>query len=326
MITCKPFSKSEYIYSVSSLVKGKGLPKRDIIPETICDLHALKIPTIPPQISDQIEWIPLLSKIVLEARSKGIIDDLIVHGSYGDGTFNNFSDLDISIVLSNKMLLKQNGNHLCNFLSNKINPFLFFVDPLQHHGVFFLWKDIMKNYNELILPISAYKNSWSFSGLEFPIRKGILLNLKDQKKAYISTLNKLLQPNRYFFKYGMSPYAIKRLISNFLLLPAFYFQSQNKLISKDAAIKEMIKTGCKEIEIAFDSATTIRSEWPPSPIWLSRLRSLITVKKIPNGIVDYLFTGLYRNFELERKFKQYFLPQLHRASNALISKIQNENR
>jgi len=76
---------------------------------------------------------------------------LIVQGSYADATFISYSDIDLVIigVLSNEV----------RDIKREVDSFLLNLDPLQHHGAFFIHKNSFLNYWQMDLPIETLKKS-----------------------------------------------------------------------------------------------------------------------------------------------------------------------
>jgi hypothetical protein len=318
------YSKIEYSKTILSLIKGKGLPFVKKNKLFVFEEDKIVSKKINNQVYDLLPWVSELKEIVLNGRERGLIEDVIIHGSYGDFTFTNFSDLEITLVLSRFLYLKKE-KELSIWLKKVINPFILKVDPIQHHGPFFLWPDFLENYNELILPVCAYDKSWSIDGINLTVKKNIDLDFKVQKEALLKTLNALLNCDKYFFKYGMSPYSIKRLISNFLLLPAFFYQSHGEIIGKPESIERIMHCNDLNIRGAIDMASALRADWSMSPQWLSDLRCIIKPKMIPNGQLDMLITTIYRDSQMESKFRNEFLTLLPSACNGFLLKINNEN-
>ena len=193
-------------------------------------------------------------------------------------------------------------------------------DPLQHHGAFFLWPELLGNYNENILPLSTYKDCWSINGFETNFIIDEFFDDNRSRLNFTRTILSLLNPENNFFRYGMNPYSIKRLLSNFMLIPAYFFQSQGIVINKKQSISEIFDIAPQSIRDAIILATDIRNEWPSSPFWLGKMRSRFIRGRgnIPGGRADMVLTMIYRKKRIEQRFKKDFLPLLKPACSSYL--------
>jgi|TARA_B100001971_G_scaffold25016_1_gene19484 predicted nucleotidyltransferase len=273
-----------------------------------------------------IEWVKKLDEIIRDIKIQNIVKDIIIHGSYGDGTYTNFSDIELTVVLNDRFENDEIARkRLLKWIRQFINPFIIKLDPLQHHGVFLLWPNLMENYNECILPILAYDNSWSINGSVLKFSRSVEIDKNTQKNRMLMTINKLLMPDADFFQFGIHMYSIKRLISNYLMLIPLYYQSQGIAISKKQAISEIIQNGPSSVINAINIASELRRIWPKTPAIYGNIRQKIIKNNIPNGMIDEFIISFYRNKFIENKFKSMFLPILPKACSEFISMIENEN-
>jgi len=95
-----------------------------------------------------------------------------VHGSYATGNYVDSSDLDLSIILENQ-ILPDNLIKLRDRIKD-IDLLLRSVDPLCHHGPYFLTEKMLKNYLESYLPLDVWRHSKCLIGpneIEFNVVK-----------------------------------------------------------------------------------------------------------------------------------------------------------
>jgi len=294
------------------------------IPVRSCRSNSPRTRTIkfsPPseQQIQNVYWYDELKTIIKDACAQGVLTDAIVHGSYGDFSQTFFSDLEITLLLPSRTLnYKNEASALAKWISQRLNPFLIKVDPLQHHAAFYLWSDLVEHYNENILPLDAYSAAWSMnaSTLNFKVEIGIDQYLSAQK--FTQTNHRLLESKKYFFRYGINPYSIKRFLSNFTLLPAFYFQAKGEEVSKKKAIYKMLKIGNSDIHAAIEAATYMRKTWPQTPLWLGSVRRQIVTSSIPSGHIDLALSSLYRNKKVETYFRNDVLPVVMQACSSYL--------
>jgi hypothetical protein len=76
---------------------------------------------------------------------------LVIQGSYADQTFISYSDIDLVIIgyLTQEVIV----------IKKELEELILTIDPLQHHGVFFINMNSFKNYWQMDLPINTLKKS-----------------------------------------------------------------------------------------------------------------------------------------------------------------------
>ncbi|MPX90678.1 hypothetical protein [Salinivibrio sp. VYel1] len=266
-----------------------------------------------------IWWYSELVKVFNYAQEKDLIKDIIIHGSYGDFSTTNFSDLEATIVVNEKVFFDSSKKiAFSNWLEKKFNKLIIRVDPIQHHGAFFLWDSLCKQYSEIILPLSSYNACWSLTGESVDVFSydDIESIAKESRERLEKTLENLSNPWRNFFRFGFNNYAIKRYVSNLLLVPAFYYQSQGRVLNKKDAINQFEKDfPCTYYRSIYD-ASVIRDSWSKPPRLLGFLRASIISKKIPSGRFDLLLLATLSG--RNSHFKENILPRMILDSENLL--------
>ena len=202
-----------------------------------------------------------LRLVLSKAKDDNLVSNLIVHGSYGDQTSNNYSDIDMTLILDDEIFTSSKKlTKLQKWLRNDLLPVVISVDPLQHHGPFFLWPNLIENYTEDILPIDVYQNAWAIEPLT------VLFNSKSSNKtgnkAYSALKN--LQDDSKFFHRGYTMYNIKRYLSNLMLVPALYWSDLGQPMFKGDSFEPFYKkfgSAAAPIKVASE----IRQKWPTTP-------------------------------------------------------------
>jgi hypothetical protein len=226
----------------------------------------------------------------LNTHIKNELVGAYVHGSLGTYEEISYSDFDGFVILKNDVLnhpekLKKVAKVL--IASEKI---MFEMDPLQHHGWFLLTETDLNNYPEYYLPHGLFQYSKCLFG-----EANITVRLKKSgyREECYKSFNQLsdgiltkLNSKIFLTNY----YNFKNLLSEFMLLPAIYFQVKtgNGIFKKFSF--EKLKNELEEKYAVMDEISSIRSDWGyKAPFIYKLLRS----RKIPliNNIASKYFSG-----------------------------------
>jgi len=154
-------------------------------------------------------------------NSKGLIENIIVHGSAGDCSSIPFSDLDATIVISDKITQShQSLLRLQHYMRKEVLPFLYAYDSSQHHGFFFLWPALCKQYDEAILPPCVYDQAWAIN----PVSLSIQTKHNSSKGRTIALIKQAL--NSLENSSSWTKYTYKNLLSHLLILPSVHATEQ----------------------------------------------------------------------------------------------------
>ncbi|WP_421911083.1 hypothetical protein [Marinobacter sp.] len=251
-------------------------------------------------------WYKNLLKIFYIAEKEGLVRDIVVHGSYGDFSMTSFSDLEITIFIDESVFQDFYRKELFSFWVKKhLNKFIVRVDPIQHHGAFYIWPDLLSEYSELILPCCAYNSCWSLRGkkLEFFVNDDINFFKKESSFRLRATLEILSDPELNFFRLGFNDYSVKRYLSNLMLIPAFYYQSKGDLISKREAILRFIKEFPSGFTESLLTAGRIRERWSSQYGALGVARPLFVSERIPQGRLDLMILSVFSKNKNNKLFQ-----------------------
>lgn len=313
----KPEISSNHDFRITSLPQEKT--KKCITPAVMTGKKARQ---------EEIWWFSELVRIFFIAKESEIVQDLIVHGSYGDFSTTEFSDLEITVLIHESVLLDvKKKERLSRWVKNHLNKLIVKIDPTQHHGAFYVWPSLLEEYSELILPCCAYDSCWSLEGsrIDFFVINDVEALKKESRLRLRTTLKKLSNPEVNFFNYGYSYYSIKRYISNLLLVPAFYYQSQGLLINKKEGICRFVNECPGALSDSMINATELRNHWPKQSKALKYTRSLVVSERIPQGRLDMYLLSAFRNSSLEQGFKKKVLANSKKGSTDFLEFLSEGN-
>jgi len=187
----------------------------------------------------------------------------ILHGSLATGEEIPYSDFDGVLILRNEVV--QDRHRLAKFAARVIESrkIMMEMDPLQHHGWFILLERDLESYPENYLPHEIFKQACSlFPGdpcnLQLALQPGA-----DYTRSFLR-LSKSLGHKTKSDQGPQSVYALKNLLSEFMLLPAMYLQAKlNKGISKKLSFDLARADFPGETWSIMDEISSIRSSWKP---------------------------------------------------------------
>ena len=253
---------SSYYSRVYDYFCGARIKEDDLLnPQiSIDDGRQKKTVHLPRHTPEKIEYAKLARKIdqlLDKGQRHHLIENIIVHGSYGDYSANNYSDIDLTIMFNdnifyNKTLLLQARK----FVLRDVIPFSLQIDPFQHHGPFILWPGLLKHYEESILPTAVYQHAWAAVKTEYTFC--VSHAVSDDYKLNL-TCEKVFSLGKMSVKTN-DLYLTKRFLSNLMLIPAFFQLAQGKPCHKAPAFKHF-QAAMGSFE-ALSYASAIRSNWP----------------------------------------------------------------
>lgn len=176
---------------------------------------------------------------------------LIIQGSYADHTATGYSDVDLVII-----------GGLCAevvVIKKEIEDFLISIDPLQHHGVFFIDKKDFDHYWQMQLPLATLKKSLSFS--DEPLELDVKFTFKETLSANRWIYNFMSTHKVSPLKNDTEVFFAKNFLSQFMLIPVLYLATKGEYIYKKDSF-EMIKSRySKAAWRCMEMATQIREVW-----------------------------------------------------------------
>jgi hypothetical protein len=151
-------------------------------------------------------------------------------------------------------------SHQVRDIKKEIDSFLLNLDPLQHHGAFFIHKDSFLNYWQMDLPIETLKKSFLLSK-ESSLDISIPFYLKEKFSAYfwlytfISGYPKMpldLNSGAFFSKY---------FCSQLMLVPALLLAYKGDYVYKKESFPLAKKLYTDHAWQCMEIASLIREQW-----------------------------------------------------------------
>jgi predicted nucleotidyltransferase len=231
-----------------------------------------------------------------------------VHGSVATSEEVPYSDFDGFIILKNEVLSDPEKLKEVAVVLLRSEKIMFEMDPLQHHGWFILTENDLKNYPEYYFPHELFRYSKCLFG-----ENKITIHLKKSgfKKEHLESFNRMAQgilkkldSKNFLTNY----YSFKNLLSECMLLPAFYIQAKtgNGIFKKFSF--EKIKNELKEKYPVMDEISFLRSAWnykPPAMYSFLRNKNNLLFNKLS---VKH-FSGKLPA-ELKNKFDESFINRM----------------
>ncbi len=221
----------------------------------------------------------------------------LIHGSWADGSQNEFSDIDDLIIIDDTNLTYSELKRIIKTL-NKIDMLYCRLDPLQHHGHWITSVSELKDYNNAFIPLFILKDALLVIGnpkILFRINKKI--TEERLKSNILISANYLILYSKKLLAGNSNLYLLKKLVSTYTLMPALLFQFKGLSYDKKLAIEKADEIYSETGMYLLKWSESCRTNW----------KAIIKTKKywIYSKIV-YLFFNPY----IWRKFAFYFSPKI----------------
>lgn len=200
---------------------------------------------------------------VIADRHRNLIENIIVHGSYGDFTEIAYSDLDLIVILYRGVLDERKQRYeLQRVAKKKIMPLIYNIDPLQHHGFFVMWDELRLMYLDDLLPLCVFDKSWGLKNEAYEFR----VCQDETPGRSLALLDNIIHEN-HRLKHSCNFFHLKRYISHILILPSVWMTSQGYSVRKPDSFQPFMNE-FPEMEAVIIKASVIRDKWPTAPLWL----------------------------------------------------------
>jgi len=278
----------------------------------------------------QYKTIHFLQKQINKKLHK-FIDCFLIHGSFATKDFlENWSDLDVVIILNNKIFQNVNNLKYVKMKIQKLSLLCQKIDPLAHHLFSFLTKFDLNYYPSYLFPSTLYDYSLLLNG-----QTKININLRSDKYDKIQIMNNFVNYFRNKVlnqQYSKNHACWKNDVAHLMLWPSFMLQSKNIYISKKYSFKRA-KKEFPQIDFGIiDQATQIMKDWSRSNI----------LKYYPDSL--FVFLPFKFNQVIINRYKRYLnnkSPQqtskeietftknallfLEKTFNSILKDLKNEN-
>lgn len=196
--------------------------------------------------------------------------NLILHGSRADGTANAFSDYDDLVILKKSfftdfLIFKQTVRDLRQLALTFAR-----LDPLSHHGHWFVSEKGLECYNTSVLPLEALKNSASLTGkisLDFKVSQ----KNANLKEVYLENCRSMISLVKLGSETNLiNLYQLKTLVSDILILAPLRLQLMGRKTNKRQALTKYKNKLPTDLQKLITWASSIRSNWSayqPNRLW-----------------------------------------------------------
>jgi hypothetical protein len=262
----------------SKWVNGAGLPTiraaYDAAPRRAPLMHASPAPGPP------LSGIPLgpppagmgpLPRLKRERLAP--VRHVILHGSQATGDACAFSDVDIAVVLDDSRPFTLGEHRGAVRELKRVLRAIYRYDCLMHHGLMFVVQSDLQRYDQSFLPLETFRRACALHG---PAMLSVRTVEPDGQKAKerLRRAVAVMREQAEAEFWQRNDFALKRFISNVLLIPALVAAARGRYVYKKDSFEV-----AREWFTALDWTGIARAEefralWarPPAPL-LSRLAS-----------------------------------------------------
>lgn len=213
-----------------------------------------------PRFARDIEAIRKLREYLQPLRP--FLINVYIHGSYGSEDENAYSDLDALVIVDMESL--QSDRSFAFLIRRLFSAQRLFrrIDPLQHHGWFVLTEWDTADWPQTYFPIELFADAKClFSGKG----EALALHVQTQSQDYQTPFRNLaeeIQRKLRARNFLSNIYALKGLLSQFMLLPTLFMQAtQHKGINKKYSFQLAKKDFSRKEWSVMDAISGIRENW-----------------------------------------------------------------
>ncbi len=176
---------------------------------------------------------------------------LIVQGSYADETNISYSDLDLVIIGHLKKEVKE--------IKKEIERFLLEIDPIQHHGVFFINKNSLSDYWLMDLPIQTLEKARYFSETDLKL---VIKSYFIEKYSSCYWLRNFINYYKTFpLQLDYEVFLAKYFISQLLLVPTLVLAYKGEYVYKKDSFTKAQKYYSDEAWKCIKMTEKLRKKW-----------------------------------------------------------------
>ena len=210
------------------------------------------------------------------------IYQILLHGSQATNDTCDFSDVDVLVILDDSRPFTASEHRTAISELRALLKSIFLYDCLMHHGLMFLRRSLLEDYEEAFLPVETLQNAMVLHGpLRVRLRRAVphLSLIKKRLRASAKSLNNRLERNDH----TRNDYSFKSLLSGLLLMPSLLLESVNVFCYK----KESFSLGPRQFADINWSVITwaeeLRLRWkrPPTPF----LQNVVSKVAHPHTII-----------------------------------------
>jgi hypothetical protein len=186
---------------------------------------------------------------------------VLLHGSLASLDYvDDYSDFDTIMIVAKHTLSKSLELELFRKAYRRSLGYLYWFDPLQHHGHIVLTEYDLGWYPERILPVAVFENARSLTDkqlkIDFLVRDSTNECLNEFGRVVRVFKGRATQPC-----VPQDPWTTKGFLSELMLLPSIYCQALGYQCYKKYSFEIARETIPQSIWNVMDDATEIRQQW-----------------------------------------------------------------
>ena len=250
---------------------------------------------------------------------------VLLHGSLATLDYvKDYSDFDTLMVIKNQTL--SNSLELEQFRKTfrRSLGYLYWFDPLQHHGHIILTECDLNWYPERILPIAVFENARSLTGKQFEIS----FLVRDSTHECLSELIRVVE---VFEERAMEswvpedPWTTKSFLSELMLLPSIYCQALGHHCYKKDSFKIAKETMHQNTWSVVNEATEIRKCWH-----YNRANNLLSGFAVHLGLNPWIAKKLSTNrrsrvlSQLPRRIDKTFVQAVANLAACMLQQLETK--
>ncbi len=245
--------------------------------------------------------------------ARQLTNDLLgayVHGSLGTYEALTYSDFDALVILKNEVFSTPRRLEAAAWKLSRAQSIMLDFDPLQHHGWFVLTEAELSAYPDDAFPVVLFdyaKSLLSERGRRLTLR---VQDVPEARHAAFRELSSRIVDSIACGRHPSNMYALKLLLSQFMLLPALYVQARDgrgvyKKFSFDLARADI----APDEWAVMDEVSTLRATWS---VMLSPIQRFVLTRThptrraaarwlapaIPSSVRRLLTPGFYRRMQM----------------------------
>ena len=275
--------------------------------------YALEIPPVGHQ-SWHPGWFHQMKNFGKILNKQGAL--LLVQGSYADGRFTPYSDVDLVVIgdLFSQEVWKT---------ISKIEELILGIDPLQHHGVQLLDTSCLDAYWQMDLPIETIKKSKNFTDEPYHLSfKKIIEESYGAKSSVVHTLEAIDRFLQNKNKQEIGLWAWKYFLSQLMLLPVLFLEAVGKYVYKADSFELGQEYFSETAWYAMEAATKARNDWPHEYNRNFYLEDRETVRQPvkvdKDKVINYSDIALWSDSRFMKSLKE-----LHAEAHSLLNANEN---
>ena len=258
----------------------------------------------------------------LKNRIAGDLIGAYTHSSVAISEEVAYSDFDGFVIVKDETLLNDTRLEKVALILKQSEKIMNEMDPLQHHGWFILTESDLKNFPEYYFPNELIRYAKCLFGEN---KIAIQISKEGFKEQFNKSFNNMARgilnklDSKSFLK---NYYNFKNLLSEFMLLPAFYIQARTGFGIFKKFSFEKVKNELREKYTVMDEISSVRSNWNyDPPLFYRSLKNNSTLfsRMIPSKYFSGDIPASVKN-----KFDDAFIQKMKNFVGDLKLQLSNE--